>query len=68
MAALREQPSIRLYPVIIIITIQTILFFLVPAYGLRSLSNNEGGVSGLVHALVSEGGWVVHSGLLRSDR
>lgn len=39
----------------------------VPAYGLGSLSNDEGGVSGVVHTLVGENDWVVHTWLLQSD-
>ncbi len=36
----------------------------VPAYGLRSLSDHEGGVSGAVHTSLEEGDRMVHAGLL----
>lgn len=39
----------------------------VPAYGLGSLSSDEGGVSGVVHTLAGEGDWMVDTGLLHTD-
>ena len=38
----------------------------VPAYSLGGLSDDESGVFGVMHTLVGEGDWMVHTGLLQS--
>lgn len=40
----------------------------VPAHGLGSLSNDEGGASGAVHRLAGERDWMLRAGFVRSDR
>lgn len=44
-----------------------VLSLAVPAYGLWGLSNDEGGVSGMVHTGSGEDYWMVCTGLLRSN-
>lgn len=44
-----------------------LMLFAVPAHGLGSLPNDEGGVSGAMHRLAGERDWMLGAGLVQSD-
>lgn len=45
----------------------TLMSFTVPAHGLGSLSDDEGGASGAVHRLAGKRDWMLRTGFVRSD-